>query len=123
MELIKELQKQPNANNCVEEFRRLEQIKAGNYKLSIQGSSGHYCTPRTTVPVHTYSTMELAIMNKAGAMVNINRSQPMQEFKRYKELINRADSLNSSAPVYGYVSVDLLNDLYLFLKALKPKKQ
>jgi hypothetical protein len=114
MKLIKELQKQENANSK-EEYRNLKAVKAGNYMLSIQGSSGHYCSPRQTLPVDLYSDMELAIINKKGSMVSINRSKLFRKFQRYDELLDRADSLNSSATVYGYVSVNLLNDLYCFL--------
>ena len=114
MELIKELEKQDKANSKAE-YRMLKAVKAGNYKLSIQGSSGHYCSPRQTLPVNMYADMELAIFNKKGSMINANRSSKIRQFKRYDELIDRADSLNSSATVYGYVSVSLLNNLYCFL--------
>lgn len=114
MKLIKELQKQENANSK-DQYRKLKAVKAGNYMLSVQGSSGHYCSPRQTLPVGLYSDMELAIINKKGSMVSINRSKLFRKFKRYGELLDRADSLNSGATVYGYVSVNLLNDLYCFL--------
>ena len=117
MKLIKELQKQENANNT-DNFRILKAVKAGKYMLSVQGSSGHYCSPRQTLPVDMYSDMELAIINKKGSMISINRSKLLRKFKRYDELIERADSLNSPATVYGYVSVSLLNDLYCFLNEL-----
>lgn len=115
MKIIKELEKQDKANSK-EEYRMLKAVKAGNYKLSIQGSSGHYCWPRQTLPVNMYTDMELAIFNKKGSMISANRSSKLRQFKRYDELIDRADSLNSYATVYAYVSVDLLNDLYCFLK-------
>src|SRR3990172_3594256 len=114
MELIKELSKQEKANSR-EEYRMLKAVKAGNYKLSIQGSGGHYCSPRQTLPVNMYADMELAIINEKGSMVSANRSSLLRKFKRYDELIERADGINSTATVYGYVSVDLLNDLYCFL--------
>jgi hypothetical protein len=114
MKVIKELKKQANANSK-KEYRKLKAVKAGKYMLSIQGSRGHYCSPRQTLPVDLYSDMELAIINKKGSMVSINRSKLFRKFKRYDELLDRADSLNSSATVYGYVSVNLLNDLYCFL--------
>jgi hypothetical protein len=114
MKLIEELSKQ-DSNNSSEYYRWLKAIKAGNYKLSVQGSSGHYCKPRQTVSVDTYSEMELAIINKKGDMVSANRSSLLRKFNRYAELVDRADGLNSSATVYGYVPVDLLNDLYMFL--------
>ena len=117
MELIKELLKQEKANST-EKYRMLEAVKAGNYKLSIQGSSGHYCSPRKTLPVNMYAHMELAIINKKGSMISANKSSKIRDFKRYNELIERADALNSSATVYGYVSVDLLDDLYCFLNEI-----
>ena len=114
MEFIKELQKQKNSFNT-EGSRILKGIKAGNYFLSIQGSDFHYCSPRLTLPVDVYTHMELAIFNKKGSMVSINRSKVFRNFSGYNELISMASCLNSTAPVYGYVSVDLLNDLYCFL--------
>jgi hypothetical protein len=114
MEIIKKLQKQEKAFST-EDYRMLKAVKAGKYFLSIQGSNTHYCTPRQTLPVDMYSSMELAIINKTGSMVSINRSKLFRKFIRYTELIECADSLNSKATVYAYVSVDLLNDLYCFL--------
>ena len=114
MEFIKELQKQNESFNTAN-YRMLKRIKAGNYFLSIQGSNGHYCRPRLTLPVDVYTHMELAIFNKKGSMVSINRSKVFRNFSGYNELISMADSLNSKATVYGFVSVDLLNDLYCFL--------
>jgi hypothetical protein len=114
MELIKELQKQEKAFST-EDCRMLKAVKAGDYFLSIQGSNTHYCTPRQSLPVDIYTSMELAIFNKKGSMVSINRSKVFRNFSGYNELISTADCLNSTATVYGYVSVDLLNDLYCFL--------
>lgn len=115
MELINELKKQVNANS-EDEYRHLKAVKAGKYMLSVQGSSGHYCSPRQTLPVDMYAEMELAIINESGSMISINRSKIFMGFKRYEELLERADSLNSKAAVYGYVSVGLLNDLYCYLR-------
>ena len=114
MELIKELQKQEKAFST-EDYRMLKAVKAGSYFLSIQGSNTHYCTPRQSLPVDIYSSMELAIINKKGSLVSINRSNLIRKFSRYSELVERAYSLNSKATVYGYVPVDLINDLYCFL--------
>ena len=114
MEIIKELQKQATANST-DPHRMLDAIKAGDYKLSVQGSTFHYCLPRKSIPVDCYTSMELAIFTKKNKMLSINRSKKIKGFKRYNELLQRADSLNTSATVYGYVDVDLLNDLYVFL--------
>jgi len=94
-------------------------VKAGKYKLSIQASDGHYCTPRATVPVDCYTEMELAIFRgKKSTFISANRSSVLRKFPRYNELIGRVDCPNSGATVYGYVPVDLLNDLYLYLKQI-----
>ena len=114
-ELIKKLQKQEKANSR-DPYRTIKAVKAGNYMLSIQGSIGHYCSPRKTLPIDVYSSMQLAIINKKGSMVSINRSKVFRKFKRYDELLSRADSLNSAGgTVYEYVPINLLNDLYCFL--------
>ena len=113
MELIKELQKQENAKSN-NDYRMLDAVKAGKYKMSVQGSTTHYCSPRTTLPVEDYALMELALFNKRG-WLHIKRSKTLKAFPRYNELLERADGVNSSAPVFGYVPVDLLNDLYIYL--------
>jgi len=118
MEIIKELQKQDAAYSN-EHYRMLKPVKAGKYFLSIQGSSFNYCTPRQALPVNMYLTMEIAILNRNGSMVSINRSKVIRKFKKYDELIMRADGLNSGAAVYTFVPIDLINDLYLFLKESK----
>jgi len=113
MELIKELQKQENAKSN-NDYRMLDAVKAGKYKMSVQGSTTHYCSPRTTLPIEDYALMELALFNKKG-WLHITRSKTLKAFPRYNELLERADGVNSSAPVFGYVPVDLLNDLYVYL--------
>ena len=113
MELIRELKKQKNANS-ISEFRKLDAVKAGKYKMSVQGSEGHYCSPRKTLNPMDYSEMELALFNKKG-WLHITKSNVMKSFPRYRELLERSDGVNSNYPVFGYVPVDLLNDLYLFL--------
>ncbi|WBC28391.1 hypothetical protein RPMD05_11 [Rhodobacteraceae phage LS06-2018-MD05] len=113
MEIIKLLEAQIENTNP-DRFRYFKSIKAGKYTLSIQGSTGHYCTPRESLKASKYSSMEIAIMNK-NSMVSINLSSVFRKFSRYSELLECADSLGSKAAVYGYVPVDLINDLYLFL--------
>lgn len=113
MELIRELQKQENAKSN-NDYRMLDAVKAGKYKMSVQGSTTHYCSPRKTLPVEDYELMELALFNKKG-WLHITRSDVLKAFPRYNELLERADGVNSSAPVFGYVPVDLLNDLYVYL--------
>lgn len=114
MTLITELQKQEEANST-KQCRMLKGIKVGKYTLSIQGSYGHYCHPRQTLPVADYLEMELAIINEEGSMISINNDNVFKKFSRYDELLTQADSLDTDYTVYGYVPVDLINDLYCFL--------
>lgn len=114
MEIIKELKKQESAKSN-KDYRMLKSVNAGDYRLSVQGSEASYCMPRRTLNLDDYSSMEIAIFNIKGAFININRSSVIKKFKRYDELLERADAINSKYPVYGYVPIDLINDLYLFL--------
>lgn len=116
MELIKELQKQKEAKSS-ENDRLLYSIKAGKYSMSVQGSRMHYCTPRETLPVEDYKEMELALFNKRG-WLHINRSMVIKAFPRYIELLERAEDINSSAPFFAYVPIDLLQSLYMYLKGV-----
>ena len=113
MKLISELEKQDKANSDYE-YRNLDSVKAGKYKMSVQASTGHYCSPRMTLPVGCYTHMELAIFNKRG-WLHITRISVLKAFPRYNELLGRADNVNSPAPVFGFVPVDLLDDLYMYL--------
>lgn len=96
-------------------FRVFKAIKAGKYSLSIQGSDGHYCTPRQIMPPEGYISMEVAIFNKRKEWFHTSRSRTIRQFPRYAELRERADG-SSKITVFGYVPVDLIEDLYLYLK-------
>ncbi len=108
---ISELKKR--AASTSGDFRVLGSLKAGRYTLSIQGSGGHYCTPREIVALEEYSSMEIAIFNKKG-WFHTSRSRTIRQFPRYAELRERADG-SSKITVFGYVPVDLIEDLYLYL--------
>lgn len=114
MEIVTELKKQEGSSDLNNEYRMMKSIKAGNYKMSVQGSTTHYCSPRITEAIENYNCMELALFNKKG-WLHITRSSVLRNFPRYNELLERADGVNSSAPVFGYVPMDLLNDLYVYL--------
>ena len=113
MEVIQELKKQ-EAANANDDYRRLKAIKAGKYKMSIQGSTSAYCSPRKTLPIEYYDRMELALFNKKG-WLHITRSSVLRAFPRYSELLESAEGVNSAAPVFAYVPLDLINDLYVYL--------
>jgi len=92
-----------------------EAVAAGNYRLSIQGSSAHYCTPKSEGPCHRYTSMELAIFPKGkGGFLHFKKSSVMRTFPRYDELVDRMDGKGGT--VFGYVPVDLIDELYNYLK-------
>jgi hypothetical protein len=76
--------------------------------LSIQASYGHYCTPRQTLDIELYSAMELAIL-KNGKFVSVDQvtdnTSLIEKFDEYYE-----------GMVYGFVPVELLEELYQELK-------
>lgn len=115
MEVIKILEKQ-TANSEFGFSRHFNAINVGDYLLSIQGSEGHYCSPRITQKVCSYDEMELAIIDKYGSMIYIRNCEKFLRFDRYDELLECSDGNDDNGcMVYGYVPVDLINDLYLFL--------
>jgi hypothetical protein len=95
--------------NHADKFRVLNPIKVGVYYISIQGSYVHYCTPRETLPINEYRTMEISITTKYMDNPRINTL--LKNFSRYKELKLHRDS----GQLYGYVPIDLINDLCEFL--------
>lgn len=111
MKLIDELLKQ---NNTDSDYRCFVRVDAGKYKMSVQGSTGHYCSPRELISPDLYSTMELALF-KGDKWINPRRDKILRAYHRYNELMERCDGI-SAYTVYGYVPVELLNDLYLYLK-------
>ena len=91
----------------------LPAVSAGRYFLSIQASSGHYCTPRETVPVTQYSSMEMCIFTATSTrFLDVRMSSTIRSFPRYLELL---ECMDAGGQVFGWVSVDLINDLYLYL--------
>ena len=116
MELVIELNRQKKAFDLVS-YRRLTAVRAGNYEMSVQGSDGHYCSPRSSEFIDNYLSMELALFTDEG-WLNIYKSNVLKQFKRYNELISFIDDIDSECPVFGYVPVELLNDLYIYLKDL-----
>ena len=79
-----------------------------DYKISIQCSAGHYCTPRVLDDIDVYSTFEVAIIGIAG----FTYPKELDNFDRKEEL----DQCNCSYGVFGYVPTDLVEDLFNFMK-------
>jgi hypothetical protein len=103
------------------DYQLFESIEVGNYELSIQGSQGAYCSPRESLKPEYYTSMEIAIF-KNDKWLNVVKSSVMRKFPRYNELKERADGWFpnkggcSGRVVFGYVPVDLIQDLYEYLK-------
>lgn len=73
-------------------------------RLSIQGSYGHYCTPRKTLPYCKYTSMEFALCTEKG-FADVKEYLDTNEYDEYFD-----------GSVYGYVPVELIEKLYQHLK-------
>jgi hypothetical protein len=93
-------------------------IQLGNYSLSIQYGEYLYCSPKQNLPPTKYTSVELAIFH---GLENIEKShekgvkqEEFESFKHFKFLQSfRTDSDNFA--YFGYVPVELVDDLYLYL--------
>ena len=103
------------------QYQIFKSIEVGGYELSIQGSESAYCHPRESLPPDIYTEMELAIF-KGGEWLNVAKSSTFKAFPRYRELKERADGWFPNKGdcggrvVFGYVPVDLIDDLHQYLK-------
>ncbi|MGM0846934.1 MAG: hypothetical protein ACQEUT_18400 [Bacillota bacterium] len=82
---------------------------SGGVRLSIQASFYHYSTPRATLPVGVYTAMEMAII-KDGRFASAS------EVSSNPELFGQLDEYFDGS-VFGYVPVELIEQLYQELKA------
>jgi hypothetical protein len=97
-------------------------LHCGQFILSIQGSKNHYCNPREDIHPSLYTHMELAIFPlEKGKVV---RPVDLAGFARYSELLEQLDGDDEyegyRTSVYGYVPIDLIEDIYVYLSNLKP---
>ena len=115
MEIIEAINAAKPEISC-DKYRQMNWVKAGNYNMSVQGSSTHYCTPRESILIDYYLNLELAIFNKKG-WFDATKSSVLKGFGRYSELIERYECMGKNS-VFSYVPTDLINDLYLYLKGL-----
>lgn len=114
MEIIKKLE----LRDRQEDFQFFKSLNTGKYSLSIQGSKYHYCSPRKTTKKENYTHMEIAIFNQKG-WFSITRSKNIKAFPKYKTLIKEhADNLQGKATVFAYVPIELIEELYQYLKTL-----
>ncbi|OUB19506.1 hypothetical protein BK708_19655 [Bacillus thuringiensis serovar yunnanensis] len=90
------------------QFRMLKGFVFGEgIKLSIQASYGHYCTPRETLDLNKYERMEVALLK--NDFVTVEEVLPdFPSLKAFEEF--------DSGGVYGYVPIELIEELYQELK-------
>jgi hypothetical protein len=75
-----------------------------NVELSIQASYAHYCNPRKTTTLNEYTEMELAVFED-------NKFVPVERVMNNEILIDRFKEYYEGM-VYGFVPVELLEELY-----------
>lgn len=80
-----------------------------SYKMSIQCSEHHYCTPRRTIGITEYETYEVAIVGENGFAY----PSDLENFHRKEELDECYEGT-----VFGEVPKDLVEDLYNFLNGI-----
>lgn len=86
-------------------YRAFKHIRKGDVSLSIQASYGHYCTPRKTLnELVNYSSMEFALIRN-GEFIRVQDILP--DLPRLNEIEEHWDT------VYGYVPVDLIEEIYI----------
>ena len=93
-----------NEGNGMRIFNHI--ILESGYRLSIQCSEYHYCTPRRLNGLNTYDTFEVAILFE-GEFVYPSE---LENFSRKKELDEYYEG-----SLFGYVPKDLVEDLYNYL--------
>ena len=85
-------------------------IIIGEYTVSVQCSSGHYCEPRKSfLDMSKYSKMEMALWLTDGGC--FSEPHNFSDFKFIKELENAF-----YGGVYGWVDVDILEKFIQFLE-------
>jgi len=51
-------------------FRLHKEIKCKDgFKMSVQASEGHYCSPRQTLPIESYSSFEIGYPSKKEDLI------------------------------------------------------
>tara|TARA_Y100000590_G_scaffold148836_1_gene170993 strand:+ start:4087 stop:4458 length:372 start_codon:yes stop_codon:yes gene_type:complete len=95
-------------------YRTFDSIEAGKYRLSCQGSESHYCSPREYLSIDRYNSLEVAVFNSKGKMINIAKSSVLRKFPQYDELLEYSDGY-----ILAWLPVELLDKLFNYLKNYK----
>lgn len=93
-------------------YQHFNHIKVGNVNLSIQGSQGHYCSPRETINPKEYMSMEMAVIVD-GEWVNLENDHLFDDFDKVEDFKIYEGGTEG---LYGFIPVELIEDLYQYLK-------
>ena len=97
-----------------EDPRYFSTVIAGDFELSIQASSSHYCEPRENyLDPEDYTEFEMAIFKGSREWVQVREELILKDFPRINKLIDRTEE--GECPVSSYVPANLIQDLYAFL--------
>lgn len=107
--------------NFIDQLRRQREdksyfqfLKAGDFELSIQASSSHYCEPRENyLDPEDYTEFEMAIFKGSREWVQVREELILKDFPRIDELIGCTEE--GESPISSYVPANLIQDLYAFL--------
>lgn len=113
LNFIKEMLKAKTAFREVKmDMRTFNHIKTNSgYKLSIQCSKWHYCSPRITGGLNLYESFELAIIDEFSN--SFAYPKILDDFPRKEELDEYYEG-----QVFACVPKDLVEDLYNYMNAL-----
>jgi|TARA_R110001606_G_scaffold182494_1_gene329166 hypothetical protein len=91
-------------------------FKIGKYKLSIQASEGHYCSPRKNLPDYSmYNSFEMLIIKENGDDIQFKKSSIIRNYPKYYKLLSHYDGEG----IFGWVDKDILEDFVNYLESVK----
>ena len=90
-------------------------IPIGKFALSVQASQYHYCSPRKTLPLGKYDTMEIAIFEKEK-WIQPHTDERFKHFSRLNELLQQYEE--GEYAVGAYIPIDLIQDLCNYLEKI-----
>ena len=96
-----------------------EAIDVGPYRISVQASKGHYCSPRQNfLEAEEYDSMEILVYYK-GSNIDIWKRKFWVDFLKHAPEFAHSGFYqyeNYASHPIGWVPVSVINKLYLFLK-------
>lgn len=104
--------------NCIEHFgfRIMECIEIGIYKLSIQASRHHYCTPQKLLTdLYEYEEMEVGIFT-GDEWCNLEEDIFFDTWENRENFLKHYDGM-----VASYVPIEIIQSLYEYIEDKKNK--